>query len=133
MSFQNDLKRFRIKTELVLDKVYRASLFDLTTAIIQGTPVDKGILRNNWFVQIGVDDLVTKTNRAAPVGTATIGRAKAELAPVTIGETVYIFNNLPYGPRIEFDGWSGKAPEGMVRINVIRWDTIVANNARRFR
>lgn len=133
MSFASDLRRFRIKCEVTLDKIYRASVFDLTTIIILGTPVDKGILRNNWYINIGNDDTETKTQYGAPTGASTIARAKAASDTANIGDVVYIFNNLPYGPRIEFDGWSGKAPEGMVRIALVKWDNIVAANARKFR
>ena len=47
----------------------------------------------------------------------------AELAkfPKDKDSVVYLTNNLPYAARIEYDGWSHtKAPEGMVRKNVIR-------------
>ena len=132
MSFGTDLRRFRIKTLATLEQVYRASLFDLNTAIILGTPVDKGILRNNWYISF-IDDTELTTSEPAPTGTSTIERAKASLQNVGISSVVYIFNNLPYGPAIEYDGHSGKAPEGMVRINVAKWDAIVSKNARKFR
>lgn len=46
---------------------------------------------------------------------------------------MFFTNNLPYAERIEYDGWSRfKAPQGMVRKNVVRWDDIVAAKAREY-
>lgn len=39
---------------------------------------------------------------------------------VVVGEVNYLTNNLPYISRLEYDGWSSQAPEGMVRKNMAR-------------
>ncbi|CAM0069754.1 tail completion or Neck1 protein [Vibrio phage K251 g3] len=131
MSFGADLEKFAKKTMDKHVKVKRASSFDLFSAVILGTPVDKGVLRNNWFVQMGTPSSET-TTYGAPVGTATINRTKMRLEATTGEDDITFVNNLPYGIPIEFDGYSGKAPAGMVRINTVRWDYIVALNVRKF-
>ncbi|QMV29695.1 hypothetical protein [Vibrio phage vB_VnaS-AQKL99] len=132
MSFGDDLKRFKEKAIANHVKVKRASSFDLFSAIIMGTPVDKGVLRNNWFVEMGPLASTETTTYGAPVGTATINRTKVALERTSADEDITFVNNLPYVIPIEFDGHSGKAPDGMVRVNTARWDYIVGLNARKF-
>lgn len=131
MSFEEDLEKFKNKTLDKYVKLKRLSAFDLFSAIVLQTPVDKGVLRNNWFATIGDTDSGETTERGAPVGTATLNRIESALKDTNLTEDILLFNNIPYGIPIEFDGTSGKAPEGMVRVNTIRWDTIVANNIKR--
>ena len=45
-------------------------------------------------------------------------------------DVVWFTNNLPYAERIEYDGWSRQAPEGMVRKHVAQWRRIVEAKAR---
>jgi hypothetical protein len=134
MSFGKDLERFQDKVEHVTVNVYRSSVFDLFSAVVMSTPVDKGTLRGSWFVSIG-PGLFTgfKGARIADAGgSATVGKIRYKVGKLEADNTVYLTNNLPYGPRIEFDGHSGKAPEGMVRINAARWEDIVKANARKY-
>lgn len=42
----------------------------------------------------------------------------------------WLSNNLPYGPRLEYDGWSGQAPDGMVRKNANRIKSILRKHAK---
>ncbi|ANO57511.1 hypothetical protein [Vibrio phage vB_VhaS-tm] len=132
MSFADDLEKFKQKALENHVKVKRASSFDLFSAIIMGTPVDKGVLRNNWFVEMGPLGSTETTTYPAPVGTATINRTKVRLQETTADEDITFVNNLPYAIPIEFDGHSGKAEQGMVRVNTARWDYIVGLNARKF-
>lgn len=130
MSFGNQLDAFRKKTMEKVVKVKRLSAFDLFSAIILETPVDKGVLRNNWFAQIGRPSSDT-TDGEDRSGRGTIQRVQVELSSVDLEKDIYFTNNLVYAVPIEFDGLSAKAPQGMVRINALRWDSIVSSNARR--
>lgn len=131
MSFSKDLQSFQAKTEQSMYKVIRYSAFDLFSSIVFQTPVDKGVLRNNWYAEIGnPSDAVTE--KAAPVGDATVGRINDVLKRVKLEDIIYLTNNLPYSVPIEFDGHSAKAPEGMVRINTARWEEIVEANVRKY-
>ncbi|USL90037.1 hypothetical protein [Vibrio phage vB_VpaS_CHI] len=132
MNFEEQLEAFRKKALENHVKVKRASSFDLFSAIIMGTPVDKGVLRNNWFVAMGKTASNETTTYPAPVGTATINRTKMRLQQTTADDDITFVNNLPYSIPIEFDGHSGKAADGMVRVNTVRWDYIVSLNARKF-
>lgn len=130
MSFGEQLRRFRENTMTRYEEVKRESCFDLFSSIILDTPVDKGVLRNNWYMSFGTPtELTNDVEDINPTG--VIQRLKTGLDDVTLGKDVWFVNNLPYASRIEFDGYSGKAPQGMVRVNTVRWDMIVERNARR--
>lgn len=134
MSFSDDIGRFQVRVRDVTDEIGRASLFDLFSSIILATPVDKGVLRNGWNITFDAPSN-TLPVRGAPTGQAPIDRVRQALNARYTFETPQVFftNNLPYAQRIEFDGHSQQAPEGMVRINTARWNQIVENNIRTFR
>lgn len=131
MSFQKQLASFSAKTIAKTQNIIRYSAFDLFASVVYDTPVDKGVLRNNWFAQVGTPSVET-TGRAAPVGKATADRIKAVINGAQLDDAVWLTNNMPYAVPIEFDGHSAKAAEGMVRINTVRWQAIVDANVRKF-
>ncbi|MGX5220233.1 hypothetical protein ACVTMO_16570 [Pseudomonas segetis] len=84
-----------------------------------------GRFRGNW--QVTFENKATgQLDRVDPQGAAT----KAEMAGTVmqfnagIG-TIWAVNNLPYGPRLEFDSWSSQAPNGMVRITIAEFQQFV--------
>lgn len=144
MSFASDLRRFRKRTMKKYVKIKRLSAFDLFSAIVMETPVDKGVLRNNWFADIGKGSTEV-TDSPDTTGDGTIARIRRVLAGTDLARDVFLTNNLKYAAPIEFGGYpdppkggegktsggySLKAPEGMVRINTVNWDMIVKRNAR---
>jgi len=145
MTFAQDLNRFRKRTLAKYEKVKRLSAFDLFSAVVMETPVDKGVLRNNWFAGIGQGSTET-TDSSDPSGQGTISRINNVLRGTDVFRDVFLTNNLPYAPVVEFGdypdppkggqgktsgGFSLKAPEGMVRINAANWQQIVRRNARK--
>lgn len=99
--------------------------------IIKDTPVDKGRLINNWYASnraVGV-----RTTKAVdPSGKRSLARVDKALARLKLGQRFHFFNNLPYARVVEFglypnppknptgktvNGFSKKAPSGMLRIN----------------
>lgn len=126
------IKEFRLKVRQRSLRITRMSLFDLFSAITLETPVDKGFLRNGWFCSFERPREGTPID-PSPTGQETIDAMRVQLDSLDESvRDIYFVNNFVYGPRIEFDGHSGKAPQGMVRVNTIRWDTIVQNNVRKF-
>lgn len=129
MSFTRDLKKFNKISMDNYRNVKRLSSFDLFSSIVITTPVDKGVLRNNWFADIGRGS--TKTTTEGDIGgQGTISEIERVLQGVDVVKDVFLTNNLPYAEPIEFDGHSAQAPTGMVRVNTIRWDKIVSRHAR---
>lgn len=89
----------------------------LDKLIVQGTPVDTGRARANWFVAEGA----MRTDTTA----STTGVAR----PALKGESViFISNSLPYIVPLEY-GHSGQAPNGMVRKAIAQVATEVTAGA----
>lgn len=129
--FSATIKGFAAKAPKTIDKVRRASCLDLFRLIINNTPVDKGLLRGNWRTSVGFPQTEPIPRTEKEDGTEVFAEAASNLGG--LHDTVYFTNNLPYAQRIEYDGWSEfKAPQGMVRKNVIRWPEIVAKNNREY-
>lgn len=128
-SFQGQLRGFGIKTLDRIDKVRRASVLELFKLVIFATPVDTGRLRGNWQTTIN-SPASTAIGRVDPGGAAAMAEAVANLGSIV--DVVWFTNNLPYAERIEYDGWSKQAPEGMVRKHVASWKRIVEAKARAF-
>lgn len=130
MSFEAQVRRFGNTTMARIDQVRRASALELFRLIIVSTPVDNGVLINNWRTQVNSPNTDTKDS-VDPTGGMALAEAAANLGSLL--DSVFFTNNLPYAERIEYDGWSRfKRPEGMVRKNVVRWDDIVAAKAREY-
>lgn len=130
MPFRREVGSWTKKALDQVDKTRRASAFELFRLIILSTPVDNGVLINNWRTQINRPNTDTRETQSA-VGADSLREAQSNLGKLE--DTVFFTNNLPYAHRIEFDGWSRyKAPQGMVRKNVVRWDEIVAAKAKEY-
>lgn len=154
LSIDNLLKQVNGNVE----KVVKKSVFDLTTAIIKDTPVDSGRLRANWQVSLNFETN-KKLNSEDTDGSETIAKAKATIFANKIPLFYWINNNLPYADVVEYglypnpvkfgsrtkqakkgspvmyqvlsiDGYSAKAPQGMVRINVMRFNKFFKDNTR---
>ena len=132
MSFSLDLSKFAGLTEKKLETVVKKTFIGLSADIIRDTPVDTGRLKNNWFPAINkFSD--KKTNYTGGKGTARTNDAIRIGNKFELGDTLTLTNNLPYAKRIEFEGWSKKAPAGMVRKNIIRWQTHLDEQARKLK
>lgn len=119
----NFRKRVRIQHVEVAKKA--TELFCL--AVINDTPVLEGYLVNNWNLSLGGGHSTDIRPYAAPTKGAPRNRIKQQLKavdPATIEGDFYFYfdNNMPYAHRIEYEGYSSvKAPQGMLRINAVRW------------
>lgn len=84
-----------------------------------------GRFRGNWQVTFDVQP-EDSLERVDPQGNDTKAAAKSAMLSFTsaVGQ-IWVTNNLPYGPRLEFEGWSSQAPAGMVRISVTEFQTFV--------
>ncbi len=133
MSFSSQIAKFGERVEDANNQVLRLSVVDLFSSIVIQTPVDKGTLRRNWRISNSTPDLGFNDLESGDSAQTVINEIQSAARQSTTENDVFFNNNLPYAGRIEFDGHSGKAPQGMVRVNTARWSRIVANNARRVR
>lgn len=93
--------------------------------LVAGKDYVGGRFRGNW--QVSFDTAVTGTlDLIDPRGATSKadGAALIQTFTTEIG-TIWITNNLPYGPRLEYEGWSSQAPAGMVQVSVTEFQTFV--------
>lgn len=132
MSFTLDVKAFCEKAKKNPEIVMRQVSVKLFSAIILGSPVDTGRFRNNWFAAFGATPSPETTTYAGKQGTAAIGRMTkviTESRSTGGGWTeMTLTNNLPYAQRLEY-GWSKQAPQGIVRVNVLRFQQLINEEA----
>lgn len=114
------IHEFNIKAMAQSEAKIKKAFIGLSTDIIMDTPVLSGRLRNNWMVS------VNKGSNKTTESTSNTAVSRVNAVKFKLGDTLYLTNNLPYAERIEFKGWSNKAPAGMVRVNIIRWEKYFA-------
>lgn len=145
-----DFDEFARKTAERADKLIRAVGIKTFSAIIKDTPVGNpdlwksqegkalkdrkgpegyvgGRLRANWNCTLGMADTgtdeSTEHSRSIPLVANTCKEADRT-------KVLWLANSLPYAARIEYDGHSSQAPEGMVRRNVARIKKIISTELR---
>lgn len=126
MGFSDDINKFCREAIVKTDENRRTITASVLNGVISDTPVLDGFLRGAW-----------QTTESAPT-TSRIKRqdksgdaARDEMLSVLVGTkgrdcVIYFVNNMSYAHRIEFEGWSKKSPDGMVRRNIARINSIVA-------
>ena len=144
MSFTADLSAFALRGTAALDKRVRAITTELFSSVIMSSPVGDrelwkrhiehpnwalqpkgyvgGRFRGNWQTTQDVPAMGV-TARIDPTGAMAIAEVAERMGGA--GSITYMANNLPYAQRLEYDGWSGRAPEGMVRVNMARLEAIL--------
>jgi hypothetical protein len=131
MSFASDIAKFAQKTGQKLDRAIVSVCYQISEAIVMGTPVDTGRARGNWIPTVNnpAGSVLDVTDKAGTMALSKIGAVTMN-AP---GNVYYLVNNLPYIRVLEYGlygtgpgatektastGYSIQAPQGMVRINV---------------
>jgi hypothetical protein len=129
MSFEDEIRRATSKIARQNDKVVRGTTIALFNAVIMDTPVDTGRLRGEWQLSVGQATL-SENGRVDTSGAEAIAEV-ASKTPPGVGQETYLSNNMDYAAKIEFEGWSHtKAPQGMVRRNVARFQRLLDEQAR---
>ena len=130
MSLQSDLLRIAKRRSQDLKEICDASFFRTMNQVIQGSVVDTGEFRNNWNGAVTAPDL--SANRPEnPSGSGAIGSLNETINRYDLGQTLYFTNSVPYAWRLEYDGWSERMPNGIVRITARKWDSIVADEVKK--
>jgi len=101
-----------------LTTVAQNSFVEVAARTIDRTPVDTGLLEDSWTPDIN------KFNYSNEGGSIP-----AVAAQMKIGDRLTLSNAQPYVRIIEYTGHSAKAPNGMMRISVAEWQSIVRTEA----
>ncbi|MBF8692355.1 hypothetical protein [Pseudomonas fulva] len=116
-----------VKYAKPLTKTEREQNF-ATNGLVAGQGYVGGRFRGNW--QFSIDSPATEElDRIDPSGSETIAALLSQVQALTIGQTAYIVNNLPYAIPLEY-GHSTQAPAGMVRVTLANFQRIVDDAIR---
>lgn len=105
-----------------LTKTERDQNFNVN-GLVAGKDYVGGRFRGNWQFSIGAP-AEGELDQVDPAGGVTLAKLRLQVEQLTIGQTAYIVNNLPYAVPLEY-GHSKQAPGGMVRITLARFQQIV--------
>ena len=113
-----------VKYAKKLTKTERIQNFNIN-GLVTGKDYVGGRFRGNWQVsfevgETGLLDLIDPRGASAKSN----GMQVIEQFRIGVG-SIWMMNNLPYGPRLEYEGWSSQAPAGMVRISTTEFQTFV--------
>lgn len=139
MSFESDIIRFTNKSAKEADKVRRGVILKLFSSVIDDTPVDTGRLRGNWLTSVNEprNDVLTQNDKNGNYAKNKVAKNLGKF-----GDSIHLTNNLPYAKVAEYGEWNGptdkvngngfskKAPAGMVRKNAIRFQRILKKIAK---
>ena len=110
-------------------ETFRLSVNEAFISAVEKTPVRDGIARNSWFSNLGNSNGGEVAREGSESGQESINAIYAATGKMRLGDSVLLYNNLPYIERLE-DGYSLQAPVGMVKTVVADWPQIVARNTR---
>lgn len=119
----DQIRDFAKVVERRIDFVHRNLSIHLFTAIVYDTPVDTGLARGSWWTTKNMPSM-GGPQREDKDGSAVIREIQEVCMSANVGDVLWMTNNVEYIVELEY-GWSGKSPEGMVRINVARINSYV--------
>ena len=146
MSFALDVTAYAKKAKSNAETVVRQTSFKLFSTIILESPVgeiDGGRFRYNWQAAGASPETGTLEGRDKQ-GNATVERMKGVIFGLKDWSEFTLANNLPYANVIEYGGYPGdgpnttggyskQAPQGVVRVNVARFNTLLAEEAAKLK
>jgi len=113
--FSLALEKFISSAEGDFERLLRKIALQVLVGTVLLTPVDTGLLQNNWQVNIGTvtaDVLDANKDKGG-----AISRAIGKLAAIPnngIGQVIFIYNNVEYAIFVEF-GTEDMKPRAMLR------------------
>ncbi|NVZ70495.1 hypothetical protein [Pseudomonas costantinii] len=112
-----------VKYAKPLTKTERDQNFNVN-GLVAGKGYVGGRFRGNWQFSIDTpaDGVLDQIDRSGNVSIAVL---KAQVEALTIGQTAYIVNNLPYSIPLEYGHSKQVPPGGMVRTTIARFQQIV--------
>lgn len=109
MGFAQSIRDFGAKAKLEVSNKVLAIATELYTEVVHGTPVDKGILINNWYAGTGkayntaYNEL--SSSKSGMSSLTQIASLKTYTGFLGKDGKVSLTNSTPYGFRAEYDGW----------------------------
>lgn len=139
-SFSLDVQKFAESFEDGAEQAIRGTTIKLFSAFVDSSPVLEGRFRGNWFVT-GKQPSTKVTFNTDKSGNNTKNKIESAINSIQDWSTFTATNNIVYGPLIEFGGYkagpntvrgfSKQAPQGVLRINIIRFNGLLAAEAKK--
>jgi len=123
MSLLSDIQRFNVKAKKRMEAAPRKVGFELWKRITMRMPVDTGRAKANTHLGMvskptHVDDTAKDDTPVKSIGQGNINRAMSLINTYSLGDTIWIANNVKYIGKLEFEFTSKQAPQGMFRISI---------------
>lgn len=126
--FGKEVESFFDEFQDATEETIRATTIKLWDSITLSSPVDEGRFRANWFASYGDTSKVTSDTDKS--GQKTTARNRQDVLSQGDFTQFTLTNNLPYSERLEY-GYSDQAPQGMVRVNVKRFNRLIEQEAKK--
>lgn len=95
---------------------------------IKGNTYVPGNLKGNWQISFNSPE-TSEIDRQDASGSTVISEINTHMNSYIMTDTVYFSNNASYADIIESEGGSRKAPAGMMRINVLKFNDVLMRTA----
>ncbi len=115
MGFSESLHRFHGQCEKTANRRLRRIAMAALRKVVIRTPHKTGCARANWNVSVNQDNTGHNLNITDYEGGKTISKGTQTITSMTIGNTLYITNTVPYIMRLEY-GYSRQWPNGFLRL-----------------
>lgn len=127
MSFGKDVATFHVNSIKEADDIRKGVTLELFNSVIKDTPVDTGRAKGNWQSS---ENKPASTEIERTSESASLAEAQSVALSSKPDSETYLSNNLPYISELEY-GSSKQAPEGMVRKNMARIQSILRSFKRK--
>lgn len=127
-------------------KTIQGVSLELGVRLVMRSPVDTGLFRGNWVMNVGAPDTRTDGPEdlqpfGSPPSAETFSDWQDALESVTFRSNVFITNSLPYARVLEYglygnppgtangpntiNGYSKQAPKGILRVTVLEYNQVI--------
>lgn len=140
-NFALDVAAFAKSFDDGAEQAIRGTSIKLFSSFVDSSPVKEGRFRGNWFAT-GQQPSTKVTFNTDKSGNNTKNKIESAVNSIQDWSTFTATNNLIYGPLIEFGGYndgpnttggfSKQAPQGVLRINIMRFNGLLEAEAARF-
>ena len=119
-SFRDQFDKATLKAMTAVSREAKARLMGFVGAVVDDTPVLTGKLKGSWQIVKTAGEFIDSLPND-PEGDATKARLiqKIKYLPIHMDWQIMFGTPVPWAHKIEYEGWSEKAPSGMVRKNII--------------
>jgi hypothetical protein len=143
------LNKFKENQQIALNasaKTINKTLLDMTKKIVDRTPIGDpnlwhppywpknyvpGTLKKSWGISFTNDQRAPTGQFASTEQVLSSGGLSFKVGN-NKSQVAVIYNSQPYAQRVE-TGWSTQAPEGMMRVTISEYTSLLGSNAAKYR